>query len=429
MAAISGRPDGRLFKYIYAGGQGGCIDMRLSAHDASSAEKASEVRAMVENGTYRGVEELVKMLPCVVDSSRHANETISILVMPDGDTYKLANMPEYLVAKYLSMGASSGSNAESSSALGLCTALGTSKTWIDQSSSTAGHYVTTSTAPDGTIIYMPVKTNISVSGEFAIQDVIGDPANILQIDALKDGWYGSWIPVIPDGTNKTYTLTRKNLDSQVLATYTDDNGASWTSSTSTTFDIITNAFTSAWPTGRIRINAYTAFAKQTTESVNSPVLHGEAGLGNVSAVSTFNPIYGNLLGEAVLGKVLTGEFNSVARESKTLTRYPMLSALGAMEPANSNLQPAVHNAIGELGSTNNTPAFKALSYQVANNNQVSMNFAFNELVWDTDAGDWGDDSIVYIADGVTTGTDLNGNTRLIGTHTLALPYGWVRNTI
>ena len=74
MAAISGRPDGRLAKYIYASGQGGVIDYRWSSLiDMGRPEEAAKIEAKVENGTYRGEEKLV----CV--RRRTSTRTLDIL--------------------------------------------------------------------------------------------------------------------------------------------------------------------------------------------------------------------------------------------------------------------------------------------------------------------------------------------------------------
>ncbi|MEL7427920.1 MAG: hypothetical protein AAFN81_33340, partial [Bacteroidota bacterium] len=55
-----GRPDGKFYDAIYASGQGGVIDYRLSAWDMSSKEEAAKVFQKVVNGTYRGEEVLRK---------------------------------------------------------------------------------------------------------------------------------------------------------------------------------------------------------------------------------------------------------------------------------------------------------------------------------------------------------------------------------
>ncbi|HHC6658349.1 TPA: hypothetical protein ACN326_002167 [Vibrio parahaemolyticus] len=55
-----GRPDGKFYDAIYASGQGGVIDYRLSACDMGSKEEASKIFQKVVNGTYRGEELLTK---------------------------------------------------------------------------------------------------------------------------------------------------------------------------------------------------------------------------------------------------------------------------------------------------------------------------------------------------------------------------------
>ncbi|AUR97266.1 hypothetical protein NVP1238A_17 [Vibrio phage 1.238.A._10N.261.52.F10] len=216
-------------------------------------------------------------------------------------------------------------------------------------------------------------------------------------------------------------IPRKSLG-QLQVIRSTDAGETWATVTGTLDSVKNQLAVDAEDTDIVMLSS-TAFAKQTTESVNSPVLHGGAGLGGVYSTSFHEHGYGACLQESLVGKVPTGNI-ALAFWENMLTGFKIypdwrMQGYSSVAPTHTPIQLAGVSS----------PAVKSLSYQVANNNQASMNFAFNELVWDTDVGDWGDDSKVYIADGVTTGTDLNGNTRLIGTHTLALPYGWVRNTI
>lgn len=60
IGGTSGRDDGRFYDAIYAGGQGGVIDYRKSAYDMSSPEEAAKIWEKVDNGTYRGEEEIVR---------------------------------------------------------------------------------------------------------------------------------------------------------------------------------------------------------------------------------------------------------------------------------------------------------------------------------------------------------------------------------
>ena len=219
-------------------------------------------------------------------------------------------------------------------------------------------------------------------------------------------------------------IPRKSLG-QLQVIKSTDAGETWATVTGT-LDSVKNKLAVDAADTDIVILSSTAFAKQTKESVNSPVLHGEAGLGSVFVFSDYRIDRGELLQESLTGKIGTSNLSSSSNQYSNLS----LLVKGVDHSLNvlhsHSLYTPQHVGLITGAPLNNSPAVKSLSYQVANNNQASMNFAFNELVWD---GDWGDDSTIKIADGVTTGTDLNGNTRLIGTHTLALPYGWVRNKI
>ncbi|AUR97264.1 hypothetical protein NVP1238A_15 [Vibrio phage 1.238.A._10N.261.52.F10] len=235
----SGRPDGRFYDAIYAGGVGGCIDMRLSAHDASSTEKASEVRASVENGTYRGIEDLTKTYVLGLgDGAYFYCYGTGTPIRPNGD-----NSPQLSggVANWL--GATStdttymlqGENRTTQDWLAQgfhCYLKGTGGNEAadaTETTQTTEYFFRISGTTSGDLMHLtpmegyPVrggtngtrlilnnctltftvnswqgdsygmdtkKSDISVSGEFTQQTLYGDPSTLLQ--ALPDGWYGDW---------------------------------------------------------------------------------------------------------------------------------------------------------------------------------------------------------------------------------------------
>lgn len=445
MAAISGRSDGRLAKYIYASGQGGVIDYRLSAWDAASPEKASEVFEKVKNGSYRGEEKLkftkvvnplnfatVTITSGAVHHNTSQHEIVFGISEGDTETFNTNGSNIFIV----------GDNGET---LLWTQAPTTEAKWgtlvftaradavrfgpfadSDSVETSRGAFSTdfNTKFPVGTVLTFyavtEIETDVTVSGEFTQTDVIGDPANILQTDALKDGWLGSWIPKFPTGAALEFKLTKKSLVSTCPRIYSGDLGSTWTFNAATALDTVKNIHQTTLVANGIMLLQYTAFAKQTKESTNLPVLHGEAGVESVLAASDYRDTYGALFVESLLGKIATDS------GANTKPGLPLLGFTFDGPVLHTDaLAPLSHGAVN-LPDPSGGAAVKALPYQVADNNQASLNFAYNELVYNVD---WGDDSTIKIVDGQSTYTNDNGDTCLYGTDQLALPYGWVKNNI
>lgn len=268
-------------------------------------------------------------------------------------------------------------------------------------------------------------TNVSVGGDYTHVDVIGDPSEILATPDLAQGWLGSWIPVIPDGTSKFFPLTRKNIGStSVDRQYTDNNGSTWTDAV-LVVDNVTNGHTAVQPANRLHILSYTVAAKVTKESSNKPVLDGSAGLGDVTQLARYDY---SLMMESLIGKV------GISDSSKDLGSLNVLSytiehgntataQLGELSEVAAYAP--MHAPVDMVAPTNNSPAVKALPYLFEENGTINFGVQANELTYDTD---WGDDSKVKsTASGTGTFTDLNGNTNIQTVHELAKRIGYAVN--
>ncbi|WP_154020287.1 hypothetical protein [Vibrio parahaemolyticus] len=379
-----GRPDGKFYDAIYASGQGGVIDYRLSACDMGSKEEASKIFQKVVNGTYRGEELLTKT---------------KVFGSTQGATY------QGVVSGMYKWNASAADFVISDGALGTSGASAPIIGWLVQESKVfpvtylfqasgssttqiyCGQSAWENTKPNGVVqdivsnkpmyFVQHITTNIPVSGDFTQVDVVGSPAKILATPALANGWLGGWIPVIPDGTSKECKLTRKGLE-QGTTQYTTDNGVTWFS-TATNYNITTNSFTSSLPVNRINVYNYTAFAKQTKVSTNKVVLNQHEGLGLVTEICHSHLWWSVKLAESLMGKVCTSSAASTGGAFHPITRLGW--ERGAQRLATSVNDPTVHSPITMPAPSNNSPAVKALWYQTADNQQCSLNFAWNELVY------------------------------------------------
>ncbi|HHG3481190.1 TPA: hypothetical protein ACPVZL_002402 [Vibrio parahaemolyticus] len=380
-----GRPDGKFYDAIYASGQGGVIDYRTPAKDMSSKEEASKIFQKVVNGTYRGEELLTKT---------------KVFGSTQGATY------QGVVSGMYKWNASAADFVISDGALGTSGASAPIIGWLVQESKVfpvtylfqasgssttqiyCGQSAWENTKPNGVVqdivsnkpmyFVQHITTNIPVSGDFTQVDVIGEPANILTTPALANGWIGSWNPKFHTNYN-TIVGTRKNVLGAVARRYTDNLGTAW-GSDSPAWDSAKNTFvaSSLQPTGRVELWEYTAFAKQTKVSTNKKVLNSTEGLGQVHATYHHHVTAGATLVEALLGKVATSASTN-ARHTYTLQDY-LIHEKGCTLDVGPGYLPT-HATLDLAKPDAPTPAVKALWYQTANNQQCSLNFAFNELVY------------------------------------------------
>ncbi|OUD77223.1 hypothetical protein [Vibrio vulnificus] len=419
----SSRPDGRFYDAIYPSGQGGVIDWRLPARDMSSKEEAAKIFQKVVNGTYRGLEKLVytRVLTSSGSGSSTAAATHAI-VLDDNSNVSVGDLAFLLdwsgtswqrcIVETVS---SNGSNITVRGVTGELT----------RADATAGNVP---------IFVNESKTHISVSGDFTQLDVIGSPEEILKVDALKNGWMGSWIPKIPDGTGN-YPLTKKSLVNTGRYTYTTTSGVNWVSG-GQPYDTTKNITTgTSGGVGSVFLFDYTAFAKQTKPSTNKPVLNGSEGLGDVSASSWFGGSSNGMcfLTESLIGKVPTSNagWGDIELSLKVISAN--------IRGDNFKIQYIGRHAPVALGEpTNNSPAVKTLWYQTATNGQCNLNFAYNELKYKAGVENpWGDTVVgttytlphgqMIIGDGRSTYINLNGDVCLYGAAELAIPYGYTKN--
>ncbi|HHK8626321.1 TPA: hypothetical protein ACX3CR_002797 [Vibrio parahaemolyticus] len=379
IGGVSGRPDGKFYDAIYASGQGGVIDYRTPAKDMSSKEEASKIFQKVVNGTYRGEELLVHTTPSVSTIIRSGVYSGYSYVRVQGNYAPPSSDPSYTKMKGFIISEtgityeiftaySSNDGSETEWQVRPIGGFGT----VDLTSFSAGKKC---------YALLQKDTNIPVSGDFYQVDIIGSPAKILATPALANGWLGSWIPVIPDGTSKNHPLTRKAITSSVSVQISSNSGDSWVNADKTANTItntMDNRFTGAT---EVTLYTYTAFAKQTKSSVKKKVLNAYEGIGNVWATSGYgrDKDWGVLLQESLTGKVGVSDKTDDLAYQFTLSRVSIHSASHIVDDSVGR-KPA-HSPLTITAPSNNSNGVKALWYQTAANQQCSLNFAWNELVY------------------------------------------------
>ncbi|MCU8203907.1 hypothetical protein M2H09_01235 [Vibrio vulnificus] len=383
--SASGREDGKKAQFIYQSGQGGVIDWRLPARDMGSKEDAAVILQKVINGTYRGVEQLMytdffTVIRKEVIGGSTGRVTLSSEV-------RLSSIyPEFTIQDTSNLDSAGWSVWVNGVeyAVDWSNAGRPNDTTCNFDKYSAGTFW--DSVPVGAKVYVSRNGNkmmqhrlsgISVSGNFTQLEVVGPPDEILKTDALKDGWMGSWVPVIPDNTGKLFPASKKYL-SVLGRVFTSDSGSVWQSMPDWTgqgADSTKNAIaTTALPPDRVTLNNYTAFAKQTKSSVNKPVLNGSEGIGDVYAMDRFTTFNGASFVESLIGKVPTSNSNRT---------YAELMLQEATKTNEHKLAFVTHNPLVLDAPTNDSPAVKALWHQASNNRQATLNFLWNEMVFDT----------------------------------------------
>ncbi|MBE4585510.1 hypothetical protein BOO29_11105 [Vibrio navarrensis] len=413
--AKSGRPDGKFYDAIYLDGEGGVIDRRLSAFPVTLEDYFKAI-SKAENGSMRGMEKLVwtkvselSTTGATVSGSDPSLKFLSGSSSPRASYSQgeLANRPYYVV------------NGDTKEVVQIGFGVALSSAGILHT------YFPSSWTASNVYVVFGVETNLSVSGNFLQTDVIGDPANILQVDALKDGWMGSWLGA-PNGAKryKDFQLSRSIVGGLTLSSqpYTLDNGVTWQTTGIAVSDVTNSPISDLIiQSNHVGVWSYTAAAKVTKPSVVLPVYGSRSGLGPVITTEHNAAINGALLGESLMGKVLTASGVNTGL-------YAIPLSLLRLDPATGKLagydQPK-HAAIPLAAPNNNSPAIKVLPHAVSDNGQATLGFVWNELKHN--GVNWGDDGTMRVIDNTGTYNNLNEQSCLYGYAVSALPIGWVGN--
>jgi hypothetical protein len=393
----SGRDDDRFYDAIYAGGQGGVTDLRLSAWDMSSKEEAAKVYYKAVIGTYRGKEALTY---CLVDTRANRGggwftSTYFVCALSDEEAAGLVGNPITFV----------GPTDQVTYVVGSVSSRGDGTYNIFTISGITVPNVSGGVYDEVVITY---DTDYSVSGEFTMVDVFGSSSEILLRPELANGWLGAWITTIPspEVTQEDLKMTHKCISSTLKFTWEDGAGSGWNSGTYNV-DQTNNVRTgsNAQASNRVGIYTYTAFANITKPSTNKPVLNAQHGVGDVYATSRGSVIVGGvLLAESFTGKVLTDD-----QGGNTGLEFPLskvrLNSSGKLVDGDITQLPLDF----KFAPRNDSDAVKALWYQTSNNGQLNLNFAYNELKW---VGDYADIGVIEINDANRTEDGVAGKVYL-----------------
>ncbi|MGL1165787.1 hypothetical protein ACSTKZ_19675 [Vibrio parahaemolyticus] len=360
----SSRPDGRFYDAIYASGWGGVIDYRFSAWDMGSKDEAAKIFQKVVNGTYRGKEFATRCDLFVRTSTEpyfYGGKT-AIWIEGIDDFIGSRNPRDFKVNGYTVVSAATDGHGQ--------------YVYFDSKYGDISSYW--KSVSNNVVVTSP--TNIPVSGNFNMIDVLGSPERILAKADLANGWLGGWIPVVPNNTlvaNK-FPMTHVAVDKD-LRMYWSDGDAAWQTGTYT-FSSSLNARDngSVIPSTRVALHSYTASAKLTKSANIKPILNGANGVGDVYATMFNDRTRGGLLRESFINKVVSG-YSQKHPHSQTV-KLNKCTLLDGYFASNPDFSPT-HECI-ELGEpAYDDSAIKVLWSQSSNNQQANLNLSFNELIW------------------------------------------------
>ncbi|MBQ4840176.1 hypothetical protein, partial [Pseudoalteromonas luteoviolacea] len=265
-----------------------------------------------------------------------------------------------------------------------------------------------------TAIVAQTTTSPSVSGNIPHIDVFGPPAKILQCPDLKNGWYGHWVPdSLQDNTATNLHLSRpaSNILSGIL---TNDTGATW-QTWSPALDSINNT-------------TYLSASMASSQYIYLVYYHTQASMtvqaNNQRTTSLIQPrsVFMTDSCEPHSGRDLLYSLTNSVGTSTTAHNKAIDYAITSvpLDPSSS----ITHSPISHTAPSNNSKGVKVLSYFVARNNQVFINFAYTQLIHN--GSNWGDDNTLLMIDGQQTRLDANGQEVLCGTAQLIESLGWIK---
>lgn len=382
-----GRTDNRCYDAIYAEGDGGIqLDLRLKATGVTKTD-ITNAEYQVNTGIYRGTEELGY-------TKIFSNQTVFIVNANGGEMDISGNGAGPFIAGSLKAGtkvsflSKDASNLFVTGYVMLSSNAVTIHITSKRGSMTDGFYsgwlviqFTENTYRyENRVIVENINVPVgSVGGNFSHVDVVGHPVNILAIPALVNGWRGRYGSVFPDGTPvQPVILTRKNTNSAMGATvkqtYTSDGGATWSQS-NTPLKFANNSVDMTSFTGVV-IYEYPAFATQTEPTVTEAVHGGQSGINRLLASSSSSTDYSVLLGESLCGIICKND--SVSQAGLFAVKNINIDQYGMISNKAWNT-PNTHLPLTLATPTNNSPAFKALTYDVNLSQQASIQYAYTEL--------------------------------------------------
>lgn len=270
------------------------------------------------------------------------------------------------------------------------------------------------------------STTRTKSNTITITDLIGSPSN-LPVNMKLDGQSFNTLHTAEDGTSllptgslTTFKLSRKANATPLQVLKSTDSGATWTALTVTThytFSTTSNAITmvtAPLSTDLIMVT-YQTHTSMAVAGVNSEVLS----IGDVWAGNFYSTSYGSALLSNLISKIaINGDVNNLMLITTDLYTKTVQGAIPLLYGVGWSQKP-MHSSIGLLGNVS-YPTVKVFPYLTRSNGKAILQLVFKEMKYNGTS--WGDDSKFNIVDNISTTTDNNAQTVLIGQKYCELPY-------
>lgn len=421
IGSVSGRPDGLFYDQVH---ESDIIDLR------NSSKKVEDYNRLINR-------EFNKL---VAGSTRGKEGEISLVSKKATQYYK------YTAAKirfFLGSGATSGTTLPTN------TGLYSKKTYkilvvnkddgtycigdIDQYSSSTGEIevgylytpfntlsgalTTLITPTNGLDVYIIGESTRTKSNTLLHCDIIGNPTNY-PTSWKESGVFGTPLIVAEDGTSllpngalDSFKLSRKANATPLLYLRSTDSGATWTSF-SPTFSTTTNAITlTDEPANNLVMVYYQTHTRMAEPVANGEVIEygkvlGTNGISNAHFIST------------LIGKVPTANTAPYLQDGYNVNAYRIDATTFKWSTTATEIP--THTALTSAGGASGVPAVKVLPYLTRLNGKARLSLVFKEMKHKGTS--WGDDAKFNIVDNVSTTTDNNAQTVLIGQKTVELPY-------
>ena len=390
IGTVSGRPDGLFYDQVH---EGDILDLRNSSKKAEDYNRliGREFNKLVAGST-RGKEGE----KYTEFKTQTTTGTVSTVEVNDGTRYKSGNVI------YI---------------------------YDLTASSVKGRFVIKSISSNTLTVdvaFAKLANNYMISGASATAtksntlltcDVIGNPTNypaswkigtpfFTTLHTAEDG-----TSLLPDGVKDSFKLSRKANATPLLCLRSTDNGTTWTSFTPT-FSTTTNEITlTNEPAGNLVMVYYQTHTSMAVPVANSEVVEygkvlGTNGLANAHLVST------------LIGKVATANTAPYLQMGYDINGYRIDTS--TIKWSTTSTEIPVHSALSLGSGASGVATVKVLPYITRLNGKAYLNLVFKEMKHNGTS--WGDSNTFNIVDNVSTTTDNNAQTILIGQKTVELPY-------
>ena len=420
IGSISGRPDGLFYDQVH---ESDILDLRNSSKKVEDYNRLinREFNKLVA-GTYRGKEGEYQI------SKYITNFTVDVkgFIGYSNTAVRLVDNGNNILGGVYDIG--------SSSAYSYIGFISSNTVWYKIGVISSGTNSIVILSPE----YGDVSSNFTVGNTYSVIacpqttrtksntllhcDIIGNPTNYPA--AWKEiGVFGTPLIVAEDGTRlipngvlDTFKLSRKANATPLLCLRSTDSGVTWTSFTPT-FSTTTNAITlTDEPAANLVMVYYQTHTNMAVPVVNNEVLEiGDVcGAGAIASVERGGYLCDTLINKQSIGnnaphQTIRKNINSVVYRDDLLN-----STLNSLSPN------TFHENIFDGYNVLPTPAVKVFPYLTRKNGKAYLNLVFKEMKHNGTS--WGDDSKFNIVDNVSTTTDTNAATVLIGQKTVELPY-------